>query len=193
MRGDTPSRVFGKCRLGAAILLVAATTLGVGCKKPEPPTYKAQQVEVVTAQAEGLVLRVQGVAHNPNSMALPVESVSGQITLGGVEVAEVSAKSSVTLAPKADTPMPVEVRAPWPSITKAMAPAMSANPQAPSVPFVVRGSARIKNVPVPVPFEANGEVSKREAILGAFRALPFKPSRPGSVVSPEDSALMSNP
>jgi LEA14-like dessication related protein len=149
----------------------------LACSKPSPPTITPERAEVVATNPAGLLIRVHCVAHNPNSIPLPIRRVDGNITMGGAPLGGVSASSMTTLAAKADTPTAFDLNVPWANVAATVLSTMGSTQD---LPYTVQGTAHFEaaGIEFSVPFTTQGTLRRSDLIGGAARSVPI-PRLPG--------------
>ncbi len=157
----------------AALAVLSLTSALPACKSNpvKPPTLTVDRLEPVLTDKKGLVARVQGSAHNPNSIPLPVRRVQAEVSVHGQNAAGVQTTSLSTLAPNADTPVAFDVTVPWSQATLLASRSGGVDP----VPYTVRGTAWVGTdaAEFPFPFTQSGTVRKVDIMTAALKFVPL--------------------
>jgi LEA14-like dessication related protein len=157
------------------VLVLAA--LVVGCSKPAPPTLTPERASVTQVNPQGIELRLDLAATNPNSIDLSVREVNAHIVVGNkYDLGTVTLPKSLTLPAGKTTKVEVPIAAKWTDVGALVQ--IAATTQA-AVPYSVDGTLSMGGdlVSVRIPFHLEGSVSHDEivgATLNSLPPLPFK-------------------
>ncbi|MGK3991035.1 LEA type 2 family protein [Sorangium sp. So ce136] len=153
-----------------SLLLAAAVTL-VACSRPEPPTLKPEVAAVTAVTAQGIDLRVQIQAYNPNSIDLSTRSVKANVLLDGkYDVGTVTVPAPLKLSAKQWTPLQVPLSVKWQDL--ASIAALTA--QGRGVPYQVNGTVAVggETLNVDLPFRLAGTITHDQLVAAVGKSLP---------------------
>ncbi|WP_437782781.1 LEA type 2 family protein [Sorangium sp. So ce1097] len=153
-----------------SLLLAAAVTL-VACSRPEPPTLKPEVAAVTAVTVQGIDLRVQIQAYNPNGIDLSMRSVKANVVLDGkYDVGTVTVPVPLKLTAKAWTPIQVPLSVKWQDLTSIAAMAA----QGRGVPYQVNGTVAIggETLNVDLPFQLAGTITHDQLLTAIGNSLP---------------------
>jgi len=147
------------------------------CSKPEPPTITPESATVSAVSPKGMTVRVVLDVYNPNDIALSVQKVTANITLGKtVEMGPVGVPSGVRLPAGEHVKVTVNVPASWQDAAEVAALAAGS----PTIPLELKGKAEIggKRIHIEVPFAIQGTVTRQQLVGVGLRGLPQLPGLP---------------
>lgn len=176
----TSSPPLGPRRALPWLTLFGFCLLLLGCSKPQPPTITPKRGSVTSVGPDGVGLRLEFEAYNPNGFAINVRSVKAKATFdSSIKLNEVSSATAISLPSKVTSPMSVDVKVPWNSLPQLMALATSKT----QVPYTVEGSVSVggDNLNVDIPFSMTGKVTQQELVTAGLNSLPAIPGLPGLV------------
>ncbi|MDC0682979.1 LEA type 2 family protein [Sorangium atrum] len=154
-------------------LLAAAITL-IACSRPEPPTLKPELAAVTAVTAQGIDLRVQIQAYNPNSIDLSTRSMKASVLLDGkYDVGTVTALTPLDLPAKKWTRIEAPLSVKWKDLTSIAALAA----QSRGIPYQVSGTVAIggETLNVDVPFRLAGTITHEQLVTAIGNSLPGLP------------------
>lgn len=156
-----------------SLLLAAALSL-VACSRPEPPTLKPEVAAVTAVTAQGIDLRVQIQAYNPNSIDLTTRSMKATVLLDGkIDVGTVTVPTPLKLPAKKWTRIDAPLSVKWQDLTSIAALAA----QSRGVPYQVNGTVAIggETLNVDVPFRLTGTITQEQLVTVIGNSLPGLP------------------
>ncbi|AUX29887.1 MULTISPECIES: LEA type 2 family protein [Sorangium] len=156
-----------------SLLLAAAVSL-VACSRPEPPTLKPEVAAVTAVTAQGIDLRVQIQAYNPNSVDLSTRSLKATVLLDGkIDVGTVTVPTPLKLRSKQWTRIDAPLSVKWQDLTSIAALAA----QGRGVPYQVNGTVAIggETLNVDVPFRLAGTLTQEQLVTVIGNSLPGLP------------------
>jgi LEA14-like dessication related protein len=162
------------------LTLLCLCGLLLGCSKPQPPTITPKRGSITSVGPDGVGLRLEFDAYNPNGFAINVRSVKAQATFdSSIKLNEVSSVTAISLPAKLTRPLSIDVKVPWNSLPQLMVLATRKT----KVPYTVAGSVSVggKNLNVDIPFTMSGSVTQQELVTAGLNSLPAIPGLPGLV------------
>lgn len=156
-----------------SLLLAAALSL-VACSRPEPPTLKPEVAAVTAVTAQGIDLRVQIQAYNPNSIDLTTRSMKATVLLDGkIDVGTVTVPTPLKLPAKKWTRIDAPLSVKWQDLTSIAALAA----QSRGVPYQVNGTVAIggETLNVDVSFRLTGTITQEQLVTVIGNSLPGLP------------------
>lgn len=156
-----------------SLLLAAALSL-VACSRPEPPTLKPEVAAVTAVTAQGIDLRVQIQAYNPNGIDLTTRSVKATVLLDGkIDVGTVTVPTPLKLPAKAWTRIEAPLSVKWQDLTSIATLAA----QSRGVPYQVNGTVAIggETLNVDLPFRLAGTLTHEQLVTVIGNSLPGLP------------------
>ncbi len=158
-------RGFGGLRSWLVASLVAGSLFACS---PRDPVVHPRVARVLAIAPSGLTLGLELDVHNPNSFALMVHSVQGQIVLGnGAVLGSGIAYPGGSIPGEGARTVSAQLDVPWVNLG-ALAPfALSPNP----VPYVFKGNAAVggESLNIKVPFELSGQLTREQLIAAGLR------------------------
>ncbi|MDP9148754.1 MAG: LEA type 2 family protein [Myxococcota bacterium] len=155
-------------------ILWTAIALAVGCSTPAPPTLSPDRVTVTRIDAQGMGLRLQLTAVNPNARDLSVRQVSARIVVDRVhDIGQLTVPGEIVLPAGKATALDVPLSLGWGEIGLLTQLAASGN----AVPYSVDGTLAM-GTPLSglgVPFHLQGRISHDEIVNAAVNSLPWPP------------------
>lgn len=160
-------------RSAAFIASTVAATLLASCARPKPPTITPHSAEVTSVTPAGLGIKAELDVYNPNDFALSVRSVTGTLSLGGVEVGKSTMPSGAALAASSTTRVPANLDVGWSNLAALVPIAASGQP----VAYAFDGTATVggERLNVDVPFRLQGQLTNAQLVQAAMRGLPGIP------------------
>ncbi|WP_437816394.1 LEA type 2 family protein [Sorangium sp. So ce1078] len=156
-----------------SLLLAAALSL-VACSRPEPPTLKPEVAAVTAVTAQGIDLRVQIQAYNPNGIDLTTRSMKATVLLDGkIDVGTVTVPTPLKLPAKQWTRIDAPLSVKWQDLTSVAALAA----QSRGVPYQVNGTVAIggETLNVDLPFRLAGTITHEQLVTVIGNSLPGLP------------------
>lgn len=153
-----------------SLLLAAALSL-VACSRPEPPTLKPEVAAVTAVTAQGIDLRVQIQAYNPNGIDLTTRSVKATVLLDGkIDVGTVTVPTPLKLSAKKWTRIEAPLSVKWQDLTSIATLAA----QSRGVPYQVNGTVAIggETLNVDLPFRLAGTLTHEQLVTVIGNSLP---------------------
>ncbi len=133
--------------------------------RPAPPRITPRSASITSATSQGLGLRVELTAHNPNRVDVTVRSIEVRVTLAGRDLGTTRVPDSTSLPSRRDVTLTVNVVAPWQDLPGiVVATALNEN-----VPYRLDGTARVggERVNLDVPFHVESTMP-RSVLTGAL-------------------------
>jgi LEA14-like dessication related protein len=155
-------------------LLVAAALTLVACSRPEPPTLTPELAAVTAITAQGIDLRVQIQAYNPNRIDLSTRSLKANVTLDGkYDLGTVTVPAPLKLPSKKWTRLDVPLSVKWQDLTSILA----LGAQRRGVPYQVNGTVSVggETLNVDLPFRLAGTITHDELLKAVGSSLPGLP------------------
>jgi LEA14-like dessication related protein len=154
------------------VLVVVA--LAAGCSKPAPPTLTPERASVTQVNPQGIELRLELAATNPNSVDLSAREIHAHVVVDKkYDLGTVTLPKSLTLPAGKTTNLDVPLSAKWMDVGSLVQLAAT---QA-AVPYSVDGTLSMGGdlVSVSVPFHLEGSVTHDQIVGGAINSLPPLP------------------
>lgn len=154
-------------RLGRAfwgILIVVACACS-----PQQPSVTPQSVQITGVGVQGVRLRANLNAYNPNDYGLTIQAVSGRIVLdNSVPLGSAQSQTSVYLPANGWQQFFVDLELPWLNLPAALAVARARQ----QVPYTFEGNATVGGtISITVPIRMQGSIAAQE-LLRASTGLP---------------------
>ncbi len=149
----------------AVLLAAAALSAACGLLKPEPPRITPRSAAVTSATAQGLGLRVDLTARNPNRIDATVRSIDVRVVLAGRDLGLSRYARSTALPSDTDVPVSVDVTVAWADLPAiVLATALNEN-----VPYHLDGTAHVAagRFTLDVPFAVDSTMP-RTVLTGAL-------------------------
>ncbi|MDP9037345.1 MAG: LEA type 2 family protein [Myxococcota bacterium] len=153
-------------------VFLAVSATAVGCSAPAAPTLSPERVTVTRIDAQGVGLRLQLTATNPNTRDLSVRQVSSRIVIDKThDIGQVTVPGEIVLPAGKTTELDVPVSLNWREIGLLAQLAASGD----AVPYAVDGALAL-GMPlsgVAVPFQLQGSISHDQIVNAAVNSLPW--------------------
>lgn len=148
-----------------AALFLAASLAVSACARPQPPRITPRAAAVTGVDGSGLRLRVQLMAHNPNSIDVTVQRIDVDVTIGGQALGRSTVSNRVRLVARQDVPISVDLTAGWRDLPGLLAASVLNE----NVPYRLDGTARVggDRINVDVPFRMESTLPRRILIEAA--------------------------
>lgn len=148
-----------------AALFLAASLAVSACARPQPPRITPRAAAVTGVDGSGLRLRVQLMAHNPNSIDVTVQRIDVDVTIGGQALGRSTVSNRVRLVARQDVPITVDLTAGWRDLPGLLAASVLNE----NVPYRLDGTARVggDRINVDVPFRMESTLPRRILIEAA--------------------------
>lgn len=148
-----------------AALFLAASLAVSACARPQPPRITPRAAAVTGVDGSGLRLRVQLMAHNPNSIDVTVQRIDVDVTIGGQALGRSTVSNRVRLVARQDLPISVDLTAGWRDLPGLLAASVLNE----NVPYRLDGTARVggDRINVDVPFRMESTLPRRILIEAA--------------------------
>ncbi|MDP9002529.1 MAG: LEA type 2 family protein [Myxococcota bacterium] len=144
----------------------------VACSRPTPPTLLPKHITLMRIDPQGVELRLELDAANPNSVDLSASDVTSRVVVGGAveERGIVRLPAAIILPAARTTRIDVPLSLDWPSLG-ALATLMAAGG---AVPYSVDGTLDLGGslLHVGVPFHFEGSIPRDQIVSAVSSSVP---------------------
>jgi Late embryogenesis abundant protein len=150
---------------------LAAMAWAVACAKPAPPTLTPERATLTRIDAQGIELRLELSAANPNAGDLNASEVTSRVVLDKThELGTATLPGTITLPAGKTTQLDVPISVKWTDMGVLAQLAASGD----AVPYAVDGTLVMGGalLHVGVPFHLEGVITHDQIVSAAVKSLP---------------------